>query len=76
MDRLVATPFFGLVLGVRGGISLIGFGLVPNIDLPALCSPKYKPGPPSDEAQVLSERLNNVILEYVYLTLLGYLSLT
>ncbi|KAH6915988.1 ribosomal protein S5 domain 2-type protein [Coprinopsis sp. MPI-PUGE-AT-0042] len=36
--------------------------LVPNIDLPALCSPKFKPGPPSDEAQVLSERLNEVLV--------------
>ncbi|XP_006456898.1 hypothetical protein AGABI2DRAFT_195867 [Agaricus bisporus var. bisporus H97] len=31
--------------------------LVPNVDLPAMCHPKFKPGPPSDEAQVLSERL-------------------
>ncbi|KAF5364263.1 hypothetical protein D9756_000103 [Leucocoprinus leucothites] len=31
--------------------------LVPNIDLPAMCHPRFKPGPPSDEAQVLSERL-------------------
>jgi exosome complex RNA-binding protein Rrp42 (RNase PH superfamily) len=31
--------------------------VVPNVDLPAMCHPKFKPGPPSDEAQVLSERL-------------------
>ncbi|CAL1699968.1 unnamed protein product [Somion occarium] len=36
--------------------------LVPNIDLPALCSPKFKPGPPTEEAQVLSDRLNDVLL--------------
>lgn len=36
--------------------------LVPNLDLPAMCSPKFKPGPPSEEAQVLSERLNEVLL--------------
>ena len=30
---------------------------VPNIDLPALCAPRFKPGPPSEEAQVLSDRL-------------------
>ncbi|TCD64232.1 hypothetical protein EIP91_004334 [Steccherinum ochraceum] len=36
--------------------------LVPNIDLPALCSPKFKPGPPTEEAQVLSERLNEVLV--------------
>ncbi|KAE9402577.1 hypothetical protein BT96DRAFT_879461 [Gymnopus androsaceus JB14] len=35
--------------------------IVPNIDLPALCSPKFKPGPPTEEAQVLSERLNEVV---------------
>ncbi|KAJ7104184.1 ribosomal protein S5 domain 2-type protein [Mycena belliarum] len=39
--------------------------LVPNIDLPALCSPKFKPGPPSDEAQVLSDRLNEVLSQIV-----------
>ncbi|TFK29038.1 ribosomal protein S5 domain 2-like protein [Coprinopsis marcescibilis] len=36
--------------------------LVPNLDLPALCSPRFKPGPPSDEAQVLSARLNEAIV--------------
>ncbi|KAI0832882.1 ribosomal protein S5 domain 2-type protein [Trametes gibbosa] len=34
---------------------------VPNLDLPAICSPKFKPGPPTDEAQVLSDRLNDVL---------------
>ncbi|KAI0044472.1 hypothetical protein FA95DRAFT_1583740 [Auriscalpium vulgare] len=36
--------------------------LVPNLDLPAMCSPKFKPGPPSEEAQVLSDRLNDIIV--------------
>ncbi|KAI0694371.1 ribosomal protein S5 domain 2-like protein [Cerioporus squamosus] len=36
--------------------------LVPNLDLPAICSPKFKPGPPTDEAQVLSDRLNEVFV--------------
>ncbi|KIM43376.1 hypothetical protein M413DRAFT_444203 [Hebeloma cylindrosporum] len=36
--------------------------LVPNLDLPAMCSPKFKPGPPSEEAQVLSDRLNQVLI--------------
>jgi exosome complex component RRP43 len=35
--------------------------LVPNLDLPAMCSPKFKPGPPTEEAQVLSDRLNQVL---------------
>ena len=41
--------------------------LVPNIDLPALCSPKFKPGPPSEDAQVLSERLNDALVRSVSL---------
>ncbi|TBU28684.1 ribosomal protein S5 domain 2-like protein [Dichomitus squalens] len=36
--------------------------LVPNLDLPAICSPKFKPGPPTDEAQVISDRLNDVLI--------------
>ncbi|KAF9782995.1 ribosomal protein S5 domain 2-like protein [Thelephora terrestris] len=36
--------------------------LVPNLDLPPLCSPKYKPGPPSDDAQVISSRLNEALI--------------
>ncbi|KAH9939311.1 ribosomal protein S5 domain 2-like protein [Epithele typhae] len=36
--------------------------LVPNLDLPAICSPRFKPGPPTDEAQVLSDRLNEVLV--------------
>ncbi|KAL0569786.1 hypothetical protein V5O48_012178 [Marasmius crinis-equi] len=39
--------------------------LVPNIDLPAICSSKFKPGPPSEEAQILSERLNDVLVAIV-----------
>ncbi|KAF8508562.1 hypothetical protein JB92DRAFT_2732598, partial [Gautieria morchelliformis] len=35
---------------------------VPNIDLPAMCSPCFKPGPPGEEAQVPSDRLNNVLI--------------
>ncbi|KAG6887911.1 hypothetical protein C0992_010261 [Termitomyces sp. T32_za158] len=36
--------------------------LVPNLDLPAMCSPKFKPGPPTEEAQVVSDRLNEVLV--------------
>ncbi|KAF8578027.1 hypothetical protein K439DRAFT_1648904 [Ramaria rubella] len=36
--------------------------LVPNIDLPAICSPRFKPGPPGEEAQVLSDRLNDILV--------------
>ncbi|RDB19987.1 Exosome complex component RRP43 [Hypsizygus marmoreus] len=36
--------------------------LVPNLDLPAMCSPRFKPGPPSEDAQVLSDRLNEALV--------------
>jgi exosome complex component RRP43 len=44
---------------------LIPIPPVPNLDLPAMCSPKFKPGPPSEEAQVLSDRLNQVLISCV-----------
>ena len=34
-----------------------------------MCSPKFKPGPPSEEAQVLSERLNDALVRFVPLCL-------
>ncbi|CEQ39301.1 SPOSA6832_00820 [Sporobolomyces salmonicolor] len=37
---------------------------VPNVDLSPLCSPLFRPGPPPDEAQVLSARLRDVLLSY------------
>ncbi|KZV76138.1 hypothetical protein PENSPDRAFT_570425 [Peniophora sp. CONT] len=36
--------------------------LVPNLDLPAMSSPKFKPGPPSEEAQIISSRLYEALL--------------
>ncbi|KDQ15468.1 hypothetical protein BOTBODRAFT_158330 [Botryobasidium botryosum FD-172 SS1] len=36
--------------------------IVPNIDLPAICSPKFKPGAPGEEAQVISDRINEILL--------------
>ncbi|KWU45644.1 hypothetical protein RHOSPDRAFT_32566 [Rhodotorula sp. JG-1b] len=36
--------------------------IVPNVDLSALCSPLFRPGPPPDQAQVLSSRLRNILL--------------
>ncbi|KAL3267488.1 hypothetical protein HHI36_011611 [Cryptolaemus montrouzieri] len=35
--------------------------LIPNVELPPLCSPKFRPGPPSDEAQVASQLLANIV---------------
>ncbi|KIK57457.1 hypothetical protein GYMLUDRAFT_247090 [Collybiopsis luxurians FD-317 M1] len=54
-----------VVCGVKGEIcepELDNPDQVPNVDLPALCSPKFKPGPPTEEAQILSERLNQVLI--------------
>ncbi|EAL23044.1 hypothetical protein CNBA8110 [Cryptococcus deneoformans B-3501A] len=36
--------------------------VVPNIDLPALSSPKFKPGPPGDEAQTYSNWLYELLV--------------
>ncbi|XP_001626253.2 exosome complex component RRP43 [Nematostella vectensis] len=35
--------------------------IVPNVDLPPLCSPSFRPGPPSEHAQVLSTFIDNLI---------------
>ena len=35
--------------------------IVPNIDLPSLCSPRFRPGPPSEQAQVLSQFIADTI---------------
>jgi len=35
--------------------------LVPNVELPPMCSPNFKPGPPSELAQVLSETVNKLL---------------
>ncbi|XP_026765118.1 exosome complex component RRP43-like [Galleria mellonella] len=36
--------------------------LVTNVELPALCSSKYKPGPPSDHAQVTNCLVSDIIV--------------
>ncbi|KAL9973051.1 hypothetical protein ACROYT_G019459 [Oculina patagonica] len=35
--------------------------IVPNVDLPPLCSSHFRPGPPSEQAQVLSQFVADVI---------------
>ncbi|GAA5854889.1 hypothetical protein JCM5353_005072 [Sporobolomyces roseus] len=44
----ISTPYQGFI--------------VPNIDLSSLCSPIFRPGPPSDESQVLSSRLKDILI--------------
>ncbi|GAB0090664.1 exosome complex component RRP43 [Sergentomyia squamirostris] len=36
--------------------------IVPNVELTPLCSSKYRPGPPTDEAQVLSKNLMDILI--------------
>jgi hypothetical protein len=66
-SALVRLGHTTIVCGVKAEIAepdleqpTEGF-LVPNIDLPAMCAPRFKPGPPSEEAQVLSDRLASTI---------------
>ncbi|WFD44503.1 hypothetical protein MPSI1_003171 [Malassezia psittaci] len=35
--------------------------IVPSVDLSPLCSPNYRPGPPSDDAQALAHHLQNLL---------------
>lgn len=35
--------------------------LIPNVELLPLCSPKFRPGPPSDEAQLITKLLANIM---------------
>ncbi|XP_053987764.1 exosome complex component RRP43-like [Hylaeus volcanicus] len=35
--------------------------IIPNIELSPLCSPKFRPGPPSDQAQVISKIIENIL---------------
>nr|XP_039258165.1 exosome complex component RRP43-like [Styela clava] len=35
--------------------------IVPNVDLPPMCAAHFKPGPPSEQAQVASQLLNDII---------------
>ena len=39
--------------------------LVPNVDLPPLCSSRFRPGPPGEQAQVLSQFVADVISKWV-----------
>ncbi|KAM0792880.1 hypothetical protein ACM66B_002642 [Microbotryomycetes sp. NB124-2] len=36
--------------------------IVPNVDLSPLCSGRFRPGPPSDEAQALATRLRDILM--------------
>ncbi|XP_076379549.1 exosome complex component RRP43 [Megalopta genalis] len=35
--------------------------IVPNIELSPLCSPKFRPGPPSDQAQIISKTIETIL---------------
>ena len=42
-------------------IIIVIFNPVPNVDLPPLCSSRFRPGPPGEQAQVLSQFVADVI---------------
>ena len=42
-------------------IIIVIFNPVPNVDLPPLCSSRFRPGPPNEQAQVLSQFVANVL---------------
>ncbi|GAA5879274.1 hypothetical protein JCM16303_003146 [Sporobolomyces ruberrimus] len=44
----LATPYEGFI--------------VPNIDMSSLCSPMFRPGPPSDESQIISSRVKDILI--------------
>ncbi|XP_014601673.1 PREDICTED: exosome complex component RRP43-like [Polistes canadensis] len=35
--------------------------IIPNVELSPLCSPKFRPGPPSEEAQVISQLVEDIL---------------
>jgi exosome complex RNA-binding protein Rrp42 (RNase PH superfamily) len=35
--------------------------LIPNVELPPLCSPKFRPGPPTEQAQVATQLVADII---------------
>lgn len=56
-----------VICGIKGEFSApplnepnIGY-LVPNVELPPLCSSQFKAGPPSDQAQVASQLIADVV---------------
>lgn len=58
--------FIGVLKTLRSIFIDVSRSTVPNIDLPAMCSPKFKPGPPSEESQILSDRLYEILTSYVH----------
>ena len=47
------------------GLMRYDSAVVPNVDLPAISSPNFKPGPPVDEAQVFSQQIHDLLISSV-----------
>ncbi|KAG8758353.1 hypothetical protein FRC14_000195 [Serendipita sp. 396] len=68
-SALVRLGEMTVVCGVKAEISEPDLDLpnsgfiVPNVEISAICAARFKPGPPSEEAQILSEQLNQIILK-------------
>ena len=43
--------------------ALMLFLTVPNVELSPMCSSRFRPGPPGEQAQVLSQFVNEVVIK-------------
>ncbi|XP_033105988.1 exosome complex component RRP43-like [Anneissia japonica] len=66
-SALVKLGHTSVICGIKAAIAKPaaekpkqGF-IVPNVDLPPLCSSRFKPGPPSDQAQAVSQLVADII---------------
>jgi exosome complex component RRP43 len=39
--------------------------IVPNFDLPALCCSRFRPGPPNQQTQQISQQIHDLFLKYL-----------
>ncbi|KIO22018.1 hypothetical protein M407DRAFT_79633 [Tulasnella calospora MUT 4182] len=68
-SALVRLGTTTIVCGIKAEVAEPELGrpehgfIVPNVDLSSICSPKFKPGPPGEEAQILSERINAILIQ-------------
>lgn len=63
---IITGPFVGLYSWIKFKLSVCAS--VPNVDLPPLCSSRFRPGPPGEQAQVASQFIADVINEWEKLT--------
>ncbi|XP_074650747.1 exosome complex component RRP43-like [Tubulanus polymorphus] len=66
-SALIKLGNTSVICGIKGELTVPkteeptkGF-IVPNVELSPMCSPKFKPGPPSEQAQVLSQFVDDIM---------------